>query len=123
MKIYCCECHKRVNARLTTGEEIYPHKKNLANLPFWICDKCGNYVGCHHKTEHRTKPLGAIPNKIVRKYRIKIHLNLDALWKNGHYSRQEIYNLLSRKIGHPYHTANIRTKDEAEMIIGILNAL
>ena len=26
MKIHCCECDKNVNARLTKGEEVYPHR-------------------------------------------------------------------------------------------------
>jgi hypothetical protein len=50
--IFCCECREKVNARLTEGEEIYPHREDLKDLPFWICDKCKNFVGCHHKTDN-----------------------------------------------------------------------
>ena len=56
--IFCCGCQRKVDARLTNGEEMYPHRYDLANLPFWKCDVCQNFVGCHHKTKNRTKPLG-----------------------------------------------------------------
>ena len=64
MNIYCTGCEKNVNARLTDGKERYPHRQDLYELPFWVCDNCGGYVGCHHKTNQRTKPLGY---KVLRK--------------------------------------------------------
>jgi hypothetical protein len=70
--IYCCGCESAVQARLTDGREIYPHRPDLADLPFWKCDGCGNHVGCHHKTNDRTRPLGNIPTpeiRIARKHR------------------------------------------------------
>ena len=65
--IECVECKATVEARLTDGSEIYPHRKDLHKLPFWKCDHCGNFVGCHHKTKKRTRPLGCIPNKEIKK--------------------------------------------------------
>ncbi len=62
MLIYCCGCNEKIKARLTNGEEIYPHRTDLYLLPFWKCDSCGNFVGCHHKTDNPTKPLGCIPS-------------------------------------------------------------
>lgn len=70
MKIYCTGCGKDVQARLTDGAERYPHRPDLYELPFWKCDTCGNYVGCHHKTRAPTKPLGCIAtlhNEIISK--------------------------------------------------------
>ena len=81
MDIYCCGCNKDTAARLTNGEEIYPHRKDLYSLPFWKCDQCGNYVGCHHKTKNQTKPLGCIPTQEIKNIRKKIHTVLDPLWK------------------------------------------
>lgn len=57
MTIFCNECGKDVECRLTNGSEIYPHRGDLKDLPFWIHDVCGNYVGCHHKTDNPTTPL------------------------------------------------------------------
>ena len=64
--IFCCGCQSDVQARLTDGAEIYAHRRDLASLPFWKCDACGNFVGCHHKTKHRTRPLGCIPTKEIK---------------------------------------------------------
>ncbi|NTG07102.1 hypothetical protein [Rhizobium rhizogenes] len=56
--LFCCGCQAEVSARLTDGKEIYPHRRDLHDLPFWKCDACKNFVGCHHKTANHTKPLG-----------------------------------------------------------------
>lgn len=79
--IYCCECKQDVSARFTKGSEIYPHRDDLKLLPFWICDTCKNYVGCHHKSDNSFKPLGNIPSVQLRNARKHIHGILDPLWK------------------------------------------
>lgn len=78
-EIYCCGCEKKVPARLTDGAEIYPHRHDLSGLPFWKCDTCGNFVGCHHKTKNRTRPLGCIPTPEIKEARKRIHSLLDPL--------------------------------------------
>ena len=120
MRIYCCACNSEVEARLTDGKEIYPHRADLANLPFWKCDRCGNFVGCHHKTKNRTKPLGCIPTPEIREARRHIHVQLDEILKTGNINRQKIYKNLSRKLGYEYHTANIRSLDEARTVYRII---
>lgn len=117
MKIYCCECGRNIEGRLTDGSEIYPHRPDLKFLPFWICDHCGNFVGCHHKTKKRTKPLGCIPNKEVRDARKKIHDLIDPVWKSGRIERRVMYNMISEALGKKYHTANIRSVTEANQVI------
>lgn len=116
MRIFCCECKKNIAARLTDGKEIYPHRYDLHSLPFWKCDQCGNYVGCHHKTEKRTKPLGCIPNSEIKKARKEIHKILDPLWQSGYVRRDLLYAAISKHIGWKYHTAKIRDIDEARRI-------
>ena len=123
MKIYCCECGKDVNARLTDGKEIYPNRKDLFDLPFWKCDICGNYVGCHHKTDNNTKPLGVIPNKKIREYRKMIHRIIDPLWKNKIMSRKKIYKIISDQLGYEYHTAKLKTTKECKNVLVILNGI
>lgn len=115
-QIYCCGCGHDVPARLTDGKEIYPHRPDLAGLPFWICDTCRNYVGCHHKTTDRTRPLGNIPTAELRNARSKIHALLDPLWTSKGMRRSAVYAALSRQLGREYHTAELKDVAEAEKI-------
>lgn len=114
--IYCCGCAADVQARLTDGAEIYPRRPDLATLPFWRCDTCHNYVGCHHKTKNRTRPLGAIPTADLKNARRHIHVILDPIWQSGRLSRRHIYARLTQTLGREYHTGDLRTLDEARTI-------
>jgi len=120
MRIYCCACNRDIEARLTDGAEVYPHRKDLAGLPFWKCDACGNYVGCHHKTKNRTQPLGVIATPEIKKARKHIHAVLDPIWKSGKMKRASLYKRISDEIGWQYHTANIRTIEEARKVYAIV---
>lgn len=122
-EIYCCGCQMKVQARLTSGREIYPKRNDLHDLPFWKCQACGNYVGCHHKTKNRTNPLGNIPTKELRAARKHIHALLDPIWERGTLGRKEIYAKISEKIGREYHTAQIRTIEEARNIYKIVKEI
>lgn len=113
MELWCCKCADYVDARLTDGAEVYPHRSDLADLPFWRCDACGNWVGCHHKTKKRTRPLGNIPSPELKKARGHIHALIDPLWKSKKIKRGALYNRMSEKLGWKYHTATLRTIDEA----------
>ena len=123
MNIYCCNCKHDVDALLTDGTEIYPHRKDLADLPFWKCRICENFVGCHHKTHDRTRPLGCIPTKEVKAARQTIHALLDPIWKNKWMERAQVYSVISNKIGRTYHTAEIRSMSEANIVIGICHEI
>ena len=120
MKLYCCQCQGDVEARLTDGREIYPHRPDLSSLPFWKCDACGNHVGCHHKTKDRTRPLGNIPTKELKNARQHIHRILDPIWKNGTMKRGQVYARISKELGYQYHTAEIKTLGEARKIYAIV---
>jgi hypothetical protein len=113
MELWCCSCAEFVQARLTDGAEVYPHRKDLSSLPFWRCDGCKNWVGCHHKTKDRTRPLGNIPSPELKKARKQIHALIDPLWKSKRIKRSDLYMRMSKKIGWNYHTASLRTIDEA----------
>ena len=112
-RIYCCGCAGDVDARLTDGGEIYPHRPDLRSLPFWKCDACGNFVGCHHKTKNRTAPLGYIPTPELKEARKHLHALIDPIWQSGKMGRRELYKAISREVGWNYHTAKTRTMDEA----------
>lgn len=123
MTIYCCACEHDVEARLTDGVEIYPHRPDLSDLPFWKCDTCGNYTGCHHKTTNRTAPLGCIPSPQIKTLRILIHGVLDPIWKSGRMTRIAAYAAISERVGWRYHTAKIRTVDEARTVLAIVREM
>ena len=116
MNIYCCECKAEIKARLTDGKEIYPHRKDLYKLPFWICDQCKGYVGTHHKTKQRTKPLGVLANKAIKNARIHIHALIDPAYKSELISRKSLYKQLSDALGYDYHTGEIRTVEQAREV-------
>ena len=118
--IYCCGCSREVSARLTDGGEIYPHRKDLAALPFYKCDGCGNYVGTHYKSTNPLDPLGNIPTPEIRKARQHIHKILDPLWKRGRFKRGKVYRMISDRLGYKYHTAEIVSVDEARKIYRVV---
>ena len=116
MNIYCCGCQKTINAKLITGADIYPHRDDLHKLPFWRCVMCGNYVGCHHKTKNRTRPLGVIPTKEIRNARHHLHALIDPIWKCGKMKRKEIYRRLSERLGYVYHTGETKSLEQCREV-------
>lgn len=121
--IYCIGCGRDISARLTNGAERYPHRKDLADLPFWRCDDCGNYVGCHHKSKSPTEPLGCIATPEIVEARKKIHAVLDPLWKSGRIKRGQAYSYVTKRLGYTYHNGEIRTLEEARKIYAIVAQL
>lgn len=123
MIIFCCTCNQDVEAELANGQFVYPRRADLYELPFWLCPTCHNSVGCHHKTSDRTKPLGVIPSIQIKNYRKQIHEIMDPIWKLGLMPRGKVYAKLSKSLDRPYHTAEIRTQGEAELIIEAIKQL
>lgn len=113
VQLWCCGCADYVEARLTSGVEVYPHRADLSSLPFWRCDACGNWVGCHHKTKNRTKPLGNIPTPELKAARGHIHALIDPLWQSKKIGRSALYKRMAEKVGWNYHTASLRSINEA----------
>lgn len=123
-QIYCCGCGDDVPARLTDGREIYPHRRDLAKLPFWKCDGCGNFVGCHHKTKDNTRPLGCIATREIKDARQHIHRVLDPIWQSKKIERGKLYAIIAGRLNKPeYHTADIRTVEEARLVYRIVTEL
>lgn len=116
MMLWCCACARDVDARLTNGREVYPHRPDLYALPRWKCDDCGNSVGTHHKTNDPTRPLGNIPSTEIKKARMHIHELIDPAWKGKRMKRGALYAELSQRLGYKYHTAEIKTIDEARRV-------
>jgi hypothetical protein len=94
-------------------KEIYPHRPDLYSLPFWRCDACKNFVGCHHKTQNRTAPLGCIPTPELKNARMHLHALIDPIWQSGKMKRRAVYEAISKEVGWNYHTAKTRSVGEA----------
>lgn len=122
--IFCCGCQTDVEARLTSGKEVYSHRPDLHDLPFWKCDTCKNFVGCHHKTKNRTNPLGVIPTPALKAARQEIHRVIDPLWKSGRVGRSQLYSMIGHLIGvEEYHTADVRTVEQAREVVRVAKEL
>ena len=121
--LWCVACHKHVTPTLVTGADVYPHRPDLAELPFWRCGTCGNFVGCHHKSPNPTQPLGCIPTPELKKLRQAIHQHLDPKWQSGMRSRGALYRELSDRLGWKFHTASIRTVQEAHKVLDIVRKM
>lgn len=90
---YCSETAKKVN-----GLKIYPHRPDLKDLVFWMCEPCNAYVGTH-KNSSDAKPLGRLANAELRKARNLAHAKFDPLWRSGAFRRSEAYLKLAKFIG------------------------
>jgi hypothetical protein len=119
MKIYCCKCEIRVEANLKTGNIVYNNRPDLKHLYFWVCPNCYNFVGTH-KTSKTHKPFGFIPTPHLKAARKHIHGLLDPLWKKGKCKRVELYKKISDVLGWEYHTAEIKSIDEARKVYKIV---
>jgi len=118
MKIYCCGCKKEVEARLTNGKEVFPSNLPIKDLPFWKCDVCRNFVGCHYKTNKPHTPLGCIPTKEIKACRKQIHVELEPYLKSATRKiRFKIFGFLSKELGYDFSIAEIKTIDEGYYIL------
>lgn len=97
----CCE----QKARFTTGAEVYPHRPDLAELNFYLCDICGASVGCHRAgTWHNDRihtgdePLGIMADRELRQWRLRMHRLFDPIWKKYRMTRRQAYAALADKL-------------------------
>lgn len=123
MNLYCCGCRADTQPELVTGAVVYPHRQDLAALPFWRCTACRNYVGCHHRTKDRTKPLGCIPTKALRAARQDLHALVDPLWRSKRMTRRKVYAAIETALGKPFHTADMRTLADVWKVVKIVKGL
>lgn len=106
------------DAEMVGGEEIYPHRTDLASLKFWRCAPCEAYVGCHKpnpKMGHDgTHPLGRLANAELRKAKWDAHSAFDPLWRDdGPMRRREAYAWLAKGLGIGFEDCHIGEFDVA----------
>lgn len=80
---------------LTSNAEIYG--REYGNGKCYKCTKCDSYVGVHTGS---VIPLGTLANSELRKWRNKVHIEFDKLWKGNtkKMSRSMAYRWLSDKM-------------------------
>lgn len=109
-----CSCGER--AQLVTGKIVYPHRPDLKNKHFYLCE-CGNYVGCHPKTK---MPLGTPADFELRQLRMKCHTAIDSLWSDGK-QRKVIYEQVAFILGIDEFHIGESDKEECTLVIKFYN--
>ena len=67
--------------------------------------------------------MGVIASKEIKEKRIEIHNIIDPLFLSGKINRKELYKVISDRLGYTYHTANIKTTEEANKILQIVYSI
>ena len=95
----CLHCD--VPARLTSGREVYPRRRDLWGRPIWRCE-CGAYCGCH---PGGNVAVGRPADKPTRMARMHLHnQRLDPIWRTApkrdrQRVRRALYGFLARELG------------------------
>ena len=89
----CEHGHKVI---LVGGDRIYPHRPDLFEKKFWLCERCDSYVGCHPGT---TVSLGRLADPQTRRLKQAAHLAFDPLWQHGGMTRSRAYAWLAKQLG------------------------
>lgn len=90
--------------QLVSGQRVYPERSDLHHKPFYYCEPCQAWVGCHPGT---TKPLGSAANYQLRKARQSAHAAFDPLWRlmtgfsrqGSQSARKAAYRWLANSLG------------------------
>ena len=120
----CGYCN--MQTEIKTGQSVYPHRRDLYELNFWVCPNCGAYTGCHKKgarvsqngeivISDGTLPLGIPANAGLRKLRMKAHSLFDPVWRNGRIRRKEAYARMAAHLGITRDECHISHFDERKI--------
>lgn len=117
--VVCPYC--RQAAALTRGSEIYPHRPDLRDTPFYRCGACDAQVGCHPGTRD---PLGTLANRELRQARRAAHAAFDPLWREQRMSRTKAYAWLAAALGRPAASCHIGMLDVAacQLVVQVCSA-
>lgn len=106
--------------KLVKGDVIYPTRKSLHDLNFYLCKLCGAYVGCHAPGKLKGGagkrgiiPLGKPGDAETRRIRHDIHRVFDRLWEIGYFkSRSKAYEELAYALNIPKKDCHIGNFDK-----------
>lgn len=96
LKVLCDYCG--MPAQLHLGPDVYPGRKDLAGLHFWVCWACDAWVGTQAGDE-RHRPQGALAREDLRDARRAAHEAFDRLWQRGLMTRAQADEWLARVTG------------------------
>lgn len=113
--VFCPYCkNKAINV---TSKEFYgrDYQHNL-----FVCYECDARVGTHKGTNI---PKGTLADKELRELRMQCHQLIDPYWRNGIYSRTEVYDRLSKAMNLPKMSTHIGkfNKEQCQKLIGLFN--
>jgi hypothetical protein len=94
------------DAKLVTGDVIYPHRPDLRKRKFWQCAPCDAYVGTHANSR-QAHPLGRLANAELRALKQRVHAAFDPIWQGGETSRTDAYRMLARGLNIPERECHI----------------
>lgn len=108
------------SSTLVGGDEIYPHRPDLAHKWFYRCVGCDAYVGCHPGSK---RPLGRLANAQLRRAKNHAHAAFDPMWKNGPMKRSHAYQWLAKRLEIPVKDCHIGMMDEemCQKVVEICN--
>jgi len=98
-------------AMLSTGYDIFPHRRDLYSKRFWTCDPCKTRVGCHPYT---LRPLGTMADDETRNWRRQAHNAFDSIWKCTDVPRIQAYAWLAGALGIEQNDCHIGQMDTAQ---------
>lgn len=100
-------------AEWVSNEEVYGRRFGEKSHMMYICRPCDARVGCHQNSK---KPFGTMANAQLRAWRMRVHREIDYLWKSGKMSRKTMYLKLNEMLGHEVHVG-WSDIDECERIL------
>ena len=122
MSVICDYCGR--SAKLITGQQLYPHRPDLAHIQAWQCKPCNAHVGCHDGTD---KPKGRLANSQLRRAKIAAHAAFDPIWMDRFKWKSEIdpkykksmarggrYKKLAKVMGLPREKCHIGMMDVSQ---------
>lgn len=114
LKRPCHYCQGAIT--LVTGFDIYPHRQDLWDLPFWRCAGCYAYSGCHKGTTHAK---ARVANKTTRDLRREAHAFIDPIWQGGYRTRKWVYEQLRQVTGTSKKEAHIGWLSDEKLHVAI----
>ena len=82
-------------ARRSTGREIYPYRRDLYRLLFWVCFDCDARAQIDPVSGHL---LGTMADRELRQWRMKTHAVFDPLWHHEAMTRSEAYDWAAKQL-------------------------
>jgi hypothetical protein len=98
-------------ARLVSGREVYPHRRDLAARRYWRCEPCDARTGADWNKGFA--PSGRLADAALRAAHAEAHRAFDPIWKTREMTQGEAYRWLAGELGLPKAVVRIGFMDAA----------